>query len=475
MKNTIFIVILVLIVVILVFIALILREIIRKRKAAKNSIFKNIAVAKKITVIDEPKLVIPDYIMPSAELLEERREVLTEEGTKNESNEVVSMRRLITSFSFRDSIAELPIALGRTVNNKNYILDLDKAPHLLIAGAKGEGKSMVINTIMTSLLYKKQPSELKFVLIDQAGDELPLYSTLENHFLAKIERDDKAIITDNQRATNTLNALNTEMDKRYRLFKAASVKNIVEYNKKLNDDLLNPNEGHRLLPYIVVVIDEFAELITSIGKEFFAPLFRLARLSQTNGIHVIITTQSISKDTITDTLKSHFPVRVLLRVTSSEESEILLNGNGATKLVGQGDMLVSAHNIVTRVQSPVIDRNEIERVTDFICKQDKLGSIYSLAEFKINKTEQVKKRTAINKKDTLFDEAARYFVTNQQCSLSALQRNYKIGLNRAIRIVTQLESAGVVGSQIGNKSRDILIPDLASLEVFLTKLNDDLK
>ncbi len=479
MKNTIFIVILVLIVATLVFVALILREILRKRKAAKNSIFNNIAVAKKIKVIDKPKLVTPDYIVPTPELLNERTEEGTEEGTEDEtptrSNEIVSMRKLVTSFSFRDSVAELPIVLGRTINSKNYILDLEKASHLLIAGARGEGKSMVINTIITSLLYKKKPSELKFVLIDQTGSELPLYSPLEKHFLAKIERDDQAIITDNQQAINTLDSLNTEMDKRYKLFKTANVKNITEYNAKFNNDILAPNDVQRTLPHIVVVIDEFAELFTSKGKEFYAPLLRLVRLSQTNGIHVIIATQNISKEIITESVKSHFPVRILLHVTNSEESEILLGTNGATKLDEQGDMLVSAHGVVTRVQAPVIEVNEIERITEFIRKQDKLGSVYSLDEFKINKAEQGKKRTAINKKDTLFDEVARYFVTNQQCSLSAIQRNYKIGLHRAIRIVAQLENAGVVGSQVGNKSREILIPNLDALEVLLNKLNDDLK
>lgn len=394
----------------------------------------------------------------------------------NKNKEVVSMYSVITSAAFQESEAALPIVLGRTIQNQNMVLDLAKMPHMLIAGATGQGKSVGLNAIITSLLYKKHPSELKFVMVDPKKVELSLYNSLENHFLAKMEEETDAIITDTQRVINTLNSLCVEMDDRYDLLRAARMKDIKEYNEKFKNRRLNPNKGHRFMPYIVVIIDEFADLIMTAGKEIETPIARIAQKARAVGIHLVIATQRPAVNVITGIIKANFPARIAFRVMTAIDSKIILDTSGANQLIGRGDMLVSVGGEVTRVQCAFVDTPEIERIAEFIGDQAGFGSPMILPEF-IPESEREKNNDEggrnTSKRDALFDEISRYVVTNQQGSASTIQRNFSIGFNRAGRIMDQLERAGIVGRQQGSKPRDVRITDLASLEVLLYDLDNN--
>ncbi len=392
----------------------------------------------------------------------------------NKNKEVVSMYTAITSSTFQDSDAELPIVLGKTIQDHNFVLDLAKMPHMLVAGATGQGKSVGLNAIITSLLYKKHPSELKFVMIDPKKVELSLYTLLENHFLAKMEDEPESIITDTQRVIYTLNSLCMEMDDRYELLKTARAKNIIEYNNKFRNRRLNPNKGHRFMPYIVVVIDEFADLIMTAGKEIETPIARIAQLARAVGIHLIIATQRPAANVITGVIKANFPARIAFRVMTSIDSKIILDSTGANQLIGRGDMLVSVGGEVTRVQCAFVDTPEIERIADFVGDQAGFGSPMILPDYVPESASKGDEAGAIlSKRDALFDEIARYVVTNQQGSASTIQRNFSIGFNRAGRIMDQLEKAGIVGKQQGSKPREVRIMDLSSLELLLYDLDNN--
>lgn len=394
----------------------------------------------------------------------------------NKNKEVVSMYSVITSTAFQESEAALPIVLGRTIQNQNMVLDLAKMPHMLIAGATGQGKSVGLNAIIASLLYKKHPSELKFVMVDPKKVELSLYTSLEKHFLAKMEEEPDAIITDTQRVINTLNSLCVEMDDRYDLLRAARMKDIKEYNEKFKNRRLNPNKGHRFMPYIVVIIDEFADLIMTAGKEIETPIARIAQKARAVGIHLVIATQRPAVNVITGIIKANFPARIAFRVMTAIDSKIILDTSGANQLIGRGDMLVSVGGEVTRVQCAFIDTPEIERIAEFIGDQTGFESAMILPEY-IPESEREKNNDEggrnTSKRDALFDEISRYVVTNQQGSASTIQRNFSIGFNRAGRIMDQLERAGIVGRQQGSKPRDVRITDLASLEVLLYDLDNN--
>lgn len=394
----------------------------------------------------------------------------------NKNKEIVSMYSVITSAAFQESEADLPIVLGRTIQNQNFVLDLAKMPHMLVAGATGQGKSVGLNAIIASLLYKKHPSELKFVMVDPKKVELSLYASLEKHFLAKMEEEPEAIITDTQRVINTLNSLCMEMDERYELLKTARMKNIKEYNEKFKNRRLNPNKGHRFMPYIVVIIDEFADLIMTAGKEIETPISRIAQLARAVGIHLVIATQRPAVNVITGVIKANFPARIAFRVMTSIDSKIILDSTGANQLIGRGDMLVSVGGEITRVQCAFIDTPEIERISEFIGDQTGFGSAMILPEYVPNsereKGEEENGRNT-SKRDGLFDEISRYVVINQQGSASTIQRNFSIGFNRAGRIMDQLERAGIVGRQQGSKPRDVRISDLTSLEILLYDLDNN--
>lgn len=392
----------------------------------------------------------------------------------NKTKEIVSMYSVIKSKDFQETDAELPIVLGKTIQNKPYVVDLAKMPHLLVAGATGQGKSVGLNAIICSLLYKKHPAELKFVMVDPKKVEFSLYSSLERHFLAKLPDEDEAIITDTQKVIYTLNSLCVEMDSRYELLKMAKVRNIKEYNDKFRERRLNPNKGHKFLPYFVVIIDEFGDLILTAGKEIETPLTRLAALARAVGIHLVIATQRPTTNIITGTIKANFPARMAFRVISSIDSKTILDSTGASQLIGKGDMLILANNDTTRVQCAFIDTPEVERVTDYINKQVGFGSAYSLPEFSIetNDSDKNDDSSTISKRDALFDKVARFVVTNQQGSASTIQRNFEIGFNRAGRIMDQLEKAGVVGKQVGSKPRQVIISDLTQLEIKLINIDN---
>lgn len=386
----------------------------------------------------------------------------------NKDKEVVSMYSVIKSVKFQESDAELPIVLGRTIQNEDYVIDLAKTPHMLVAGATGQGKSVGLNAIITSLLYKKHPSELKFVFVDPKKVELTLYSMLERHFLAKLPGEDEAIITDTQKVVYTLNSMCSLMDSRYDTLKSAKVRNIKEYNTKFTSRQLNPNKGHDFMPYFVVVIDEFADLIMTAGREVETPIARLAQLGRATGIHLVIATQRPTTNIITGVIKANFPTRVAFRVSSMIDSRTILDQPGANQLIGRGDMLISNGNDITRVQCAFIDTPEVERICEFIGKQTGYGEAYELPEYIEPIQEKDSERaTTTLKKDGLFDEVARYVVTAQQGSASTIQRNFSIGFNRAGRIMDQLEKAGIVGRQEGSKPRQVLIHDISSLEVML--------
>lgn len=387
----------------------------------------------------------------------------------NKNPETVSMRSLITSRAFQESKYELALALGRKITNEPFIADLTKMPHLLVAGATGQGKSVGINAIITSLLFKKHPAELKFVLIDPKRVELPLYAKIERHFLAKLPGDEDAIITDTQKVINTLNSLCIEMDNRLELLKMAQTRNIKEYNEKFISRRVNPNKGHRYMPYIVLIIDEFADLIMTAGREIEGPLGRLAQMARAIGIHLIISTQRPSTNIITGFIKANFPTRIAFRVFSSVDSRTILDATGAERLVGRGDMLISAGAEVDRLQCAFIDTPEIEALTEFIGSQQGYEGAMHLPEY-VGETETGDKDIDLRRRDPMFEDAARLVVQTQQGSTSLIQRKLSIGYARAGRIVDQLEAAGILGQFEGSKARDVLITDMMTLEQILKRL-----
>lgn len=377
------------------------------------------------------------------------------------------MSSVIRAAKFQDFKGELPIALGKTIQNETFVFDLAKMPHLLVAGATGQGKSVGLNAIITSLLYKKHPSELKFVLVDPKKVELTLYNKLEKHFLAKMEGEDDAIITDTQKVVYTLNSLCVEMDARYDLLKLAEVRNIVEYNHKFTHRRLLPTKGHRYLPYFVVIIDEFADLIMTAGREIEAPIARIAQLARAVGIHLIIATQRPTTNIITGVIKANFPARIAFRVTSMIDSRTILDTPGANQLIGRGDMLVSTGSEVTRVQCAFIDTPEVDDITKFISSQRGYVSAYELPEYVPESEQSGAKDVDLTRKDPLFNDVARHVVATQTGSASTIQRKFSIGFNRAGRIVDQLEASGIVGAQSGSKPREVLIQDPATLEIII--------
>lgn len=387
----------------------------------------------------------------------------------NKKPEIVSMRSLITSKAFQESKFDIALALGRTITNEPYIVDLTKMPHLLVAGATGQGKSVGINAIITSILYKKHPAEVKFVLIDPKRVELPLYMKIERHFLAKLPDEEDAIITDTQKVIKTLNSLCIEMDNRLELLKAAQSRNIKEYNEKFILRKLSPEKGHKYLPYIVLIIDEFADLIMTAGREIEGPIGRLAQLARAIGIHLIISTQRPSANIITGFIKANFPTRIAFRVFSSIDSRTILDASGADRLVGRGDMLVSSGNEPVRVQCAFIDTPEIEELTDFIGSQKGYADAMHLPEY-VDDSDSGVLEVDLRKRDAMFDDAARLVVQHQQGSTSLIQRKLSIGYNRAGRIIDQLEAAGVVGPFEGSKARDVLCMDFIALEQILKRL-----
>ncbi|GET23420.1 FtsK/SpoIIIE family DNA translocase [Prolixibacter denitrificans] len=387
----------------------------------------------------------------------------------NRKPEIVSMRSIIASRTFQESEYELPIALGKTISNETYAVDLTKMPHILVAGATGQGKSVGLNAIITSLVYKKHPSQLKFVFVDPKKVELNLYSVMEKHYLAKMPGEDDPIITDVQKVKNTLNSLNLEMDNRYDLLKKAHARNIKEYNQKFISRRLNPEKGFRYLPYIVVVIDEFADLIMTAGKEIELPIARIAQLARAVGIHMIIATQRPSTNIITGVIKANFPARIAFRVASMVDSRTILDSPGANQLIGKGDMLVSTGSSLTRVQCAFVDTPEVESIVHFIGEQPGYPTAFLLPEY-MDESSDEPGAVDLKNRDDLFDEAARLVVLNQTGSTSAIQRKFSIGYNRAGRIMDQLEAAGVVGPNEGSKARQVLLQDEYSLEQLLNNL-----
>jgi len=384
----------------------------------------------------------------------------------NKNPTMVPMRTVIASAKFQEAEMELPIALGKTISNETFVVDLAKMPHLLMAGATGQGKSVGLNAVLASLLYKKHPAEVKFVLVDPKKVELTLFNKIERHYLAKLPDTEDAIITDNTKVINTLNSLCLEMDNRYSLLKDAMVRNIKEYNEKFKARKLNPENGHRFLPYIVLVVDEFADLIMTAGKEVETPIARLAQLARAIGIHLIIATQRPSVNVITGMIKANFPARIAFRVTSKIDSRTILDSGGADQLIGRGDLLFSNGNDLVRVQCAFVDTPEVERIVDYIGSQKAYASAYLLPEYVGEEGSSVNLEFDISERDSMFREAAEIIVTAQQGSASLLQRKLKLGYNRAGRLIDQLEAAGIVGPFEGSKARSVNITDLASLEQF---------
>lgn len=383
----------------------------------------------------------------------------------NKNPTMVSMKSVIGSAKFQEAEMELPIALGKTISNETFVVDLAKMPHLLMAGATGQGKSVGLNAVLTSLLYKKHPAEVKFVLVDPKKVELTLFNKIERHYLAKLPDMDDAIITDNAKVVNTLNSLCVEMDNRYSLLKDAMVRNIKEYNEKFKSRKLNPENGHRFLPYIVLVVDEFADLIMTAGKEVEVPIARLAQLARAIGIHLIIATQRPSVNVITGLIKANFPARIAFRVTSKIDSRTILDTQGADQLIGRGDLLYTNGNDVVRVQCAFIDTPEVEKITEFIGAQKAYATAYLLPEF-VGEENGINLDVDISERDSLFREAAEIIVNAQQGSASLLQRKLKLGYNRAGRLIDQLEAAGIVGPFEGSKARSVNIMDMHALDQF---------
>ena len=383
----------------------------------------------------------------------------------NQKPSIVSMRSVIASQRFQQAEMELPIAFGKTISNETFVVDLAKMPHMLMAGATGQGKSVGLNAVLTSLLYKKHPAEVKFVLVDPKKVELNIYNKIERHYLAKLPDAEDAIITDNTKVIHTLNSLCIEMDNRYELLKNAMCRNIKEYNAKFKARKLNPDDGHQFLPYIVLVVDEFADLIMTAGKEVETPIARLAQLARAIGIHLIIATQRPSVNVITGIIKANFPARIAFRVTSKIDSRTILDNGGADQLIGRGDMLYTQGNDLTRIQCAFVDTPEVEEIVSYIGSQKAYPEAHLLPEFVGEESSALD----IDKsdRDALFREAAEVIVNAQQGSASLLQRKLKLGYNRAGRIIDQMEAAGIVGPFEGSKARQVLIPDLTSLEQFL--------
>ncbi len=389
----------------------------------------------------------------------------------NQNPEVVSMRSIIGSKRFQESTAELPIALGKTISNETFMFDLAKMPHILVAGATGQGKSVGVNVIITSLLYKKHPAELKFVFIDPKKVELNLYSIIEKHYLAKLPNEEEPVITNIQKVKYTLTSLNIEMDNRYDLLKKAHARNVKEYNKKFTSRRLNPMKGHKYMPYIVVIIDEFADLIMTAGKEIELPIARIAQLARAVGIHMIIATQRPSVTIITGVIKANFPARIAFKVASMIDSRTILDQPGANQLIGKGDMLISANSDITRVQCAFVDTPEVEKICAFIAEQRGYPTAFLLPEFEGDEEGAGPGDVDLNNKDEMFEDCARVVVMNQIGSTSMIQRKFSIGYNRAGRIMDQLEAAGIVGPSEGSKARQVLIQDEYSLEQLLNTLN----
>lgn len=389
----------------------------------------------------------------------------------NQNPATVSMKAVIASDKFQNSDMELPVAFGKTISNETFVADLAKMPHLLMAGATGQGKSVGLNAILASLLYKKHPAQVKFVLVDPKKVELTLFNKIERHFLAKLPDSEEAIITDTKKVINTLNSLCIEMDQRYDLLQNAQCRNIVEYNKKFIARKLNPNDGHKYLPYIVLVIDEFADLIMTAGKEVETPIARLAQLARAIGIHLIVATQRPSVNVITGIIKANFPARVAFRVTSKIDSRTILDAGGADQLIGRGDMLISLGSDLIRLQCAFIDTPEVEKITDFIGNQRAYPEAFLLPEY-VGDAEGGTGDADLDDRDVMFEQAARVVVQHQSGSTSLIQRKLKLGYNRAGRIIDQLETARIVGPFEGSKARQVLIRDEMALEEVLNQLNN---
>ena len=390
----------------------------------------------------------------------------------NQNPDIVSMRGILDSEKFKNSDMDLPIGLGKTISNEVYVADLAKMPHLLMAGATGQGKSVGLNAVLVSLLYKKHPAQVKFVLVDPKKVELTLFKTIERHFLAKLPGEEDAIITDTKKVVNTLNSLCIEMDNRYELLKDAQVRNIREYNTKFINRKLNPNNGHRFLPFIVLVVDEFADLIMTAGKEVETPIARLAQLARAIGIHLIIATQRPSVNIITGTIKANFPARIAFRVSSKIDSRTILDSGGADQLIGRGDMLLSTGADLVRIQCAFVDTPEVEEITQFIGNQRGYSEAFQLPEYVAEgDAAGGGNDMSADDLDPLFDEAAHMVVQFQQGSASLLQRRLKLGYNRAGRLVDQLEAAGVIGAFEGSKAREVKCKDLAGLEQLLKNMH----
>ena len=383
----------------------------------------------------------------------------------NKNRKIVSMKSLISSKKYQDAEMELPLSLGKTISNETLVVDLTKMPHLLVAGATGQGKSVGINAIITSILYKKHPAEVKFILVDPKKVELTLFNKIERHFLAKLPGSDESIITDTKKVVKTLKSLCIEMEKRYELLKDGMCRNIKEYNQKFKKRKLNPNDGHKFLPYLVLVVDEFADIIMTAGKEVETPIGRLAQLARAVGIHLIIATQRPSVNVITGLIKANFPARIAFKVTAKVDSRTILDSGGADQLIGNGDMLFTQGNDLIRLQCGFIDTEEIEKITDIIGSQRGYSEAYMLPECEEDSISSIDDN--IEDRDPLFKDAAEIVVTAQQGSASLLQRKMKLGYNRAGRIIDQLEAAGIVGPFEGSKARLVLIKDLIDLKEFL--------
>ena len=390
----------------------------------------------------------------------------------NVNKNTVSMLEVLKSEKFQNSEMELPIAFGKTISNETFVIDLAKMPHLLMAGATGQGKSVGLNAMLVSLLYKKHPSQIKFVLVDPKKVELTLYNKIERHFLAKLPDAEDAIITDTKKVVNTVNSLCIEMDQRYELCKLANCRNIKEYNKKFISRRLNPNDGHRFMPYIVLVIDEFADLIMTAGKEIETPIARLAQLARAIGIHLIVATQRPSVNVITGLIKANFPARVAFRVTSSVDSRTIMDTKGAEQLIGMGDMLISTGNEITRLQCAFIDTPEVEKICEFIGSQRAYPDAHILPEFE-GETEGSGTKADLDDRDDMFDQAALLVVKHQSGSTSLIQRKLRLGYNRAGRIIDQLEAAEIVGPFEGSKARKVLIKDEVTLDEILNKIKSN--
>ena len=383
----------------------------------------------------------------------------------NKDRKIVSMKSLISSKKYQEAEMELPLALGKTISNDTLVTDLTKMPHLLVAGATGQGKSVGINAIITSILYKKHPAEVKFILVDPKKVELTLFNKIERHYLAKLPDSDEPIITDTKKVVRTLKSLCIEMDKRYELLKDATCRNIKEYNKKYKTRILNPNDGHKFLPYLVLIVDEFADIIMTAGKEVETPIGRLAQLARAVGIHLIIATQRPSVNVITGLIKANFPARIAFKVTSKVDSRTILDSGGADQLIGNGDMLYTKGNDLIRLQCGFVDLDEIEKITDIIGSQRGYSNAYLLPECEEDNISTINDN--VEDRDPLFNDAAEIVVTAQQGSASLLQRKMKLGYNRAGRIIDQLEAAGIVGPFEGSKARAVLVKDLIDLKELL--------